>query len=86
MLGQGLGHRRVLQFAEVRLAVLHEDVGDGLAGHRLHVLVGVPHSQAQTLGQSVRDGRLTGPGRADQDGRGPAHEMSERISSGIESR
>ena len=51
MLGERGQHRRLLQFAETRLAVLQEDVRDGPAGRRLDVGVGVAERQAGRPGE-----------------------------------
>jgi hypothetical protein len=75
VLGHGPGDRRLLQRAEVRLAVLDEDVGDGGAGSDLDVAVGVTESGAEGLGQRRPDGGLTRRRRSDEDHERPAHRI-----------
>jgi hypothetical protein len=67
VLGEGADHRLGLDAPELRLAVLGEDVGDGLAGQLDDVRVDVPERHAQLLGQQLPHGGLARAGRADHD-------------------
>ena len=69
--GERLGDRLALQVAEVRLAGVHEDVGDRAPLERLDVGVGVARSDAPGVGQQRADGGLAGAHRADEHDREP---------------
>jgi hypothetical protein len=75
VLGQREGDRSLLQRAEVRLAVLDEDVGDGGARADLDVAVGIAETGAQPFGQRRPDGGLPGRRRPDEDDERPAHRI-----------
>ena len=66
MLGNRTRHRSPLEFAECRLAVVDEDVGDRLAGNRLDVGVGVAQLDLPTGRELCADSRLARTHRADE--------------------
>ena len=68
--------RVALQGAEALFAVVVEDVGNGLAGHRLDVGVGVAERHPEPIGDQPADGGLACAGRTDQDEAGPAHRIA----------
>ena len=68
---QGAGHRGALELAEGLLAVLDEDVADGLARGRAHLGVGVTELHPEAVREQRADRGLTRAGRADQDHEGP---------------
>ena len=79
--GERVLDRALLQRAEVRLAVVDEDLGDLLAGGGLDVRVGVAEGDAELLGHQPADGGLAGAGGTDQDDDG-AHACAPRVCSG----
>ncbi len=68
MLGQRSRDGLLLERAEVRLALVDEDVldADALAG--LDVLVGVTYADAEALAHDLRHGALACSGRSDEHG------------------
>ena len=64
--GQRLAHGLRLQRAEVRLAVVDEDVGDGAALGGLDVGVGVAGADVPGGGEQLGDRGLAGAHRADE--------------------
>ena len=53
-------------FAELRLAFLGEDGGNGLASLRLDEFVGIDEAEVQLGGHELSDGGLAGSHEADQ--------------------
>ncbi len=67
--------RRPFERTERGFPVVHEDVGDLLAGADLDVGVGVTERHTESSRDCGADGRLAGAGRADQDQDRAGHRM-----------
>ena len=70
--GQQAGDHLALAVAEERLAVVGEDLVDGLLGDALDLLVGIDEGQAELGGEALADRRLAAAHQPDHDERAPA--------------
>ena len=83
--GEQARDHAALAVAEIGLAVILEDVGDGLAGRPLDLLVGVDEGHAEAGRQAAADRRLAAAGHADQDDRPAAQRRAQALRPGSSS-